>query len=99
MACDPEVRSRVLAAFYTRWFYTGRSEVEVEDNNYTKTARDLRLGDVSHTQLRRALDSLAMNEDPSLRLLDRIPDQWARVFYVLKEDPDRTSTMPRVCIP
>lgn len=99
MACDPVVRSRVLAAFYQRWFEHGRSEVVVVDNNFTQTARDLGLADVSHTKLRRALDSLALNDDVELRRLDRNPYEWAKVYYVLKEDPDRTPTMPRVCIP
>jgi hypothetical protein len=99
VACDPAVRSRVLAAFYTRWYEHGKSEVVVEDNNFHQTARELGLHDVPHHQLSRALNSLAHNTDKKLQRLDKNPDQWAKVFYVLKEDPDRTLTTPRVAIP
>ena len=99
MACDPVVRSCVIAAFYTRWYEQGRSEVVVVDNNFNQTARDLGLDGMPQHLLRRALDSLAHNSDPALQLLDKNPDQWARVYYVLKEDPDRTPITPRVAIP
>jgi hypothetical protein len=99
VACDPVVRSIVLAAFYTRWFSTGRSEIVVVNNNFTQAARELRLAGLPQHRLRRALNSLAHNSDKKLQRLDKNSDQWAKVYYVLKEDPDRTSTTPRVAIP
>lgn len=68
MACDPQLRSCILAAFYRRG-----QPLTVYGGSYRQAMMDLGLDPDSYSrrQVRRALDSLAFNSNPSLRRLTR----------------------------
>lgn len=67
MACDPKVRSCVLAALYRQ----PNGQIVVEDGDFNVVARTLQLEDYPRSKIKRAVHSLTWNSRPELRRLER----------------------------